>query len=646
MKSKLFTLIVFFLLVTKGFLYAQQTGNFNVSINFMGQQRTLALYVPTNYNSNQQYRLLVGLHGFGGNGASFRNTLVGSSLHWQTLFPNTIFICPDGSAQGNHYEPAGYEEIIQKSIDYAKGHYNIDSSDIILEGFSFGGRSALAFGLSHFQEFRALLLNTPAIQGVVDAFYGIPLNGSNFTYQNASHLPIYITLGADDLPYVPPVDSMFEQLVANNGVVRYHIISGLGHAIPATSGMVMQGFLPFVNHPYSQTPDVDLLKIKIMPRSCQSSVLPKCWVRNLGPNTIHNITLHYLWNGSTNSLSWQGSLAPFAQTNIALPTLTALPGVQSLTVMIDSVDYAPDTISDNNAERATYEWMDQSHDLPLSEGFEQTNIFPPDGWLLNRIGDYYIGDWGEATDDKKSGIGSAFCFNTMIIFYNKGHSSELLSPLLNLSSVSLPYLTFDYAYNYHHWGLPFYNSPIDLTDTLKIAVSTDCGAHWETVFKKSGTELSTFTTPIVNPQSVDAAMIRPGLSDWRTDSISLTDFGNTEQAVVKFIYTSGRGGSIVLDNILFTGNATGIASNYPENDVRIWPNPARDQIFIHSNSRNVNSIAIMNLSRKVLKRLTGIHLTHGQSLKLNTGQISTGLYFLKITSDKGLPIIKKINIIH
>jgi predicted esterase len=622
---------------------AQQTGSFNVSINFMGQQRTLAMYVPPAYNPIQAYRLLVGLHGFGGNGTAFRNDLTGPARNWQDLMPNTIFICPDGSADGDHYEPAGYEEIIQKSIDYAESHFHIDTDNIILEGFSFGGRSALKFGLDHYQEFKGLLLNTPAIQGVIDAIYGIPLNGSDFAYQNAPHLPIYITLGADDLPYVPPVDSAFELLAAQNGIVRYFIIPGMGHNIPPTGGPALQGFLPFLEHPGSPTEDAQLLKIKMRPRTCDATVQPKCWVRNLGNNILHTINLRYSWNGQTSFYTWTGTLAPFSQTDIQLPMLTAQSGIQTLSVTVDSVNNTVDLITGNNSQSATYEWMDAGHSLPLAEGFDQTGIFPPAGWQLQTIGDYYIGDWGESEDVKKSGAGAAFCFNTAMIFYNLGHSSNLLSPLLDLHSVNDPYLTFDVAYNYHRWGPPLYNYTVDVADTLMVSISTDCGESWQLLYKQGGTQLATFSNPIVNPQTVDAAMINPASGNWRTDSISLADFGNVPQALIRFSYKSARGGSIVIDNIKFSGSPTGIGTVPPQNQVTIWPNPAKNKIFIKAN-KEIREIKITDVSGSVLRDFPVIHLKTKQTISINTEGLTTGIYFIKLKTENGNLLTQKLAI--
>ncbi|MDP5171065.1 MAG: hypothetical protein NWR72_12545, partial [Bacteroidia bacterium] len=82
------TIFCFFLSST---IYAQQTGSFNATVSFMGQNRTLSCFVPTDYDSASNYRLLIGLHGLGDNSSNYRNALI-NSLGWSNMFDSTIFI--------------------------------------------------------------------------------------------------------------------------------------------------------------------------------------------------------------------------------------------------------------------------------------------------------------------------------------------------------------------------------------------------------------------------------------------------------------------------------------------------------------------------------------------------------------------------
>jgi predicted esterase len=206
-------------------LNAQTTGSFNETITFMSASRTLSCYVPPSYNPAVPMKLMIGLHGLGDNSSNYRNALV-NSLGFAAAVPNTILVCPDGGSDPNSdfYVPAGDEEIIQASIDFARAGYNIDTTNIILQGFSLGGRSALVYGLGHTDQFKGLLLNTPAIQGVKEAITQFA-SGGLYDYAQAPQIPIYITHGNTDEVYTAPIDSTYEQLARNDGkqkLVRFN----------------------------------------------------------------------------------------------------------------------------------------------------------------------------------------------------------------------------------------------------------------------------------------------------------------------------------------------------------------------------------------------------------------------------------------
>ncbi len=68
--------------------------------------------------------------------------------------------------------------------------------------------------------------------------------------------------------------------------------------------------------------------------------------------------------------------------------------------------------------------------------------------------------------------------------------------------------------------------------------------------------------------------------------------------------------------------------NISNNDIIIYPNPAKDRIQIISNSEILN-IELSNVSGKILIRQDRVDV-------LNTGHLSAGVYFLKITTKNGI----------
>lgn len=256
----------------------QTTGSINANISFNGAQRQVSLFVPANYSSGSPARLMICLHGLGDNSINYRNGLA-NSLGFPGLFPNTIFVCPDGGNDQarDFYTPAGDEAFIDTTISWVMANYQIDQSQILLQGFSLGGRSALRYGLDHPGIFKGLLLNTPAVQGVKDALK--PVSAGGFNYAQAT-MPIYVTHGSSDILYQGPIDTMLYHLVLNDAAVHLNRINGMGHAVPQPAQMpeLPAYFDTATFHPY----DADLYMARTPERSCQSQFPLELLVRNNG----------------------------------------------------------------------------------------------------------------------------------------------------------------------------------------------------------------------------------------------------------------------------------------------------------------------------------------------------------------------------
>eukprot|EP01030_Chromulinospumella_sphaerica_P034464 gene34464-biopygen16085 len=88
-------------------------------------------------------------------------------------------------------------------------------------------------------------------------------------------------------------------------------------------------------------------------------------------------------------------------------------------------------------------------------------------------------------------------------------------------------------------------------------VSTDCGDNFTTVYKKGGSELATFPSPILNATSIPASFIDPGADNWRNEDVDLNAYKTFDKVIVKFSYKSSLGGSINIDNVRVEPAASG-----------------------------------------------------------------------------------------
>lgn len=601
--------------------FAQQTGSFNQDITFMSEQRRLSCYVPTNYNPATPAKLIIGLHGLGDNSTNYRNALV-NSLGFAAAVPNTILICPDGGNDNisDFYTPAGDEAIIEESIAFARTNYNVDTTEIVLQGFSLGGRSALRYGLQHATAFKGLLLATPAIQGVKEAVQQFT-NGGLYDYDQAPQIPIYITHGNTDELYGAPIDSTCEQLVRHDAAFKLYRFNG-GHTVPPFAQI--QDFNTFFDQPQATGEDVRVAKVTVAPRSCNTNVPAKVLIQNTGTTPLTSVGLSYEWNSTQQHYTWNGTLAPKSHTEVSLPAFTATENAYTLQVAADTLNGTmTDTIMANNEAAADFRINTTPTALPFTERFEDAGY--ADKWLTKPSGDYLL-PW--SFDDEYEAI---FSLNSIFVFDNSNRKEEILSPVLNLSSLPNPLVTFDVAFNYTTFTADFLGIDATFTDTLEVLVSTDCGETYQSVYKKAGAALATFANPIINPASLDDYGFTPADSNWRRETIDLSPYASSQDAVVKFSYISGLGGAIILDNIAFVNEQTGI-KEMPAAQVNIYPNPVQDQCKLECGNDVIETVRVCDISGKVIHTLQG----KGQKeMTLSTTSLPNGVYLLNITTANG-----------
>lgn len=566
---------------------------------------------------------MVCLHGLGDTYTNYRNALI-QSLAWHIHFPNTIFICPEAATTtSDFFQNPGDETIIDSCMKYAMSNYHIDSADVILQGFSLGGRAALRYGLDNYTKFKALLLNTPAIQGVKNALNGQPTY--LYKYKNASHIPIYITHGVQDVFYEPPIDSALKLMIEANGMVRYNDVQGIGHTIPNFSQM--SDVLSFFNLPARAGSDLELFELEAPARTILAGVSPGVLVRNAGDDTITSVKFEITLNGKNQfPYIWRGSLAPFNYDSIALPAEPLWLDQNILDIRVDTINGNVDTFTKANQLIDTISYVSKGLALPVSEGFEEDTVFPPPGWLLQLAGDVFS-PWFQDTV-RKSGSYSAGAFNSIFFFDNAGRAEGLVSPVVDLTSVPDPQLSFDLAYNDVRYTPPYFTGTVNFADTLDVLISTDGGITFTSLFRKAGASLATFSAPTLNPLSYSAVFIQPADSNWRHYTINLSQYATAPEAMVKFNYISGLGGSIYIDNVEFSGPL----DVRPASAVsfQVYPNPATDWVAIVGTPNSESSISVMDAAGREVLSWHGRTNAAGD-ITLDTRDLAPGIYFMHAT---------------
>ncbi len=231
MKNFSKTIALFLFLFFSVYLSGQQTGQFDITITFSSpghpnQTRTLSFNVPASYTPTKQYKLFVGLHGQGSSSqnfcaAPFTNGFLG----------DVIMVCPSqGVSMSGFCDNTGEDEgILDAAVAKAVSLYSIDTSYVIITGFSFGGRCGLRYGLNDYQKYRGMMLFAPAVNSIAHA----QNNPYEFNYPNGKYIPLCMVTGAND-SYAPIDQEVANQyaLAGAGNMVSYTLIPNFGHGVP------------------------------------------------------------------------------------------------------------------------------------------------------------------------------------------------------------------------------------------------------------------------------------------------------------------------------------------------------------------------------------------------------------------------------
>ncbi len=176
--------------------------------------------------------------------------------------------------------------------------------------------------------------------------------------------------------------------------------------------------------------------------------------------------------------------------------------------------------------------------VPYLEAF---NSLPATWRVVNPDG---LTTWQNITAPNSSATNKAM-YMDFYDYENEGVQDQLISPVFDLSTDTVAVLKFDRAY-------ATYSS--DDNDQLRVLVSTNCDfSNAVEVFNKSGTALATVA-------STTDSYVPGGASDWKTETISLSQFLGQPNVQIAFISTNDYGNNLYIDNVnIVTGSFTNLS---------------------------------------------------------------------------------------
>ena len=324
----------------------------------------------------------------------------------------------------------------------------------------------------------------------------------------------------------------------------------------------------------------------------------------------------------TNSATWQWTFpgGTPSSSNLQNPVVVySAPGKYDVTLTVtDTFGTSSQTYSEFIEYKDTVSEI--SNTTSINEDFENI-IFPPESWNLNSL-NY---NWMTTTVD--FGID---CQPTTTAFVNHywvqfpSEETYLISNKIALGNGSLAqnWLTFDYAYSGYASGYD---------DGFRIDISANCGTSWDSIYGAFGSDLQTV--------AYESGSWSPTCGSWKSDSINLSDFGlNGDTLMFRFTAINDYGNNFYLDNINVNGqNILEISETHLFEQTSIYPNPNRG---IFNISTNISELQV-DIFSAIGKKITSKIINRNEE-KIDLGNQASGVYFIKLTSNKNIELRKII----
>jgi hypothetical protein len=246
----------------------------------------------------------------------------------------------------------------------------------------------------------------------------------------------------------------------------------------------------------------------------------------------------------------------------------------------------------------------------FSENFNSGTM--PAGWTVENA---------DTSENWQVGMGTGFAnFSSGAAFFDDdaaGSSSSnpnalLTSPVINLSAVTAPKLSFKYA------NRTYFEDSI-----LKVEVFN--GTSWVQVFNHEGAAgMFDYSDYPGTLSSFDEAT-----------NIDLAPYANANFQL-RFVYDDADDWSygVIVDDVAITADNLATSEVSLADKIKIYPNPVRDNLYIKSDDlKSTSKITVTDMSGKLVKTLVG------KSDSYNLSDLPKGTYMILI--DEGKDIIRK-----
>ncbi len=341
-------------------------------------------------------------------------------------------------------------------------------------------------------------------------------------------------------------------------------------------------------------------------------------------------TVRFYDNSTLCPESWNWSFEPNTVTFIEE---TSAQSQNPVVVFNDFADYSVtltvNNVNGSNQKTVTNYFNSNAIDvLDYVVDFENISSFEEIGWKVENPDNSKTWELVNTLDDMGTNTAAYVNMNN----YNAiDRVDYLISPCLNIDGLYT--MHFRHAYRLKR---------SDVSDSLIVSISTDCGATWNVLEKFYEDGNNNFVTGA--PTTYDFVPYRNNqwcgsqYSDCK--SVDLSEYAGVKNAYIRFESVKIVGNNMFIDDIYFTSE-DGIVESDKSGNLRMYPNPTTGKFVLKSDIANNNAVvSIYNLLGECVYSAKLV----GTDTEIDLSGCPAGFYIVNVRGDKmseSLKLVKK-----
>ncbi len=349
----------------------------------------------------------------------------------------------------------------------------------------------------------------------------------------------------------------------------------------------------------------------------ENSITPQVVVKNKGSNVINNVTFNYSINSINLTYDWTGTIASEQLQTITLPTTTLESGAYVLTITSTITN---DEVANNNSG-VKYFYINQPGVINQVNEFEaqSDNLLAYDDSGLITTWQRGVCTGGVLNTGSNNVYTSNFSGN-----YDDNRKAFLVSRCYDLTQLVNPKIKFKMAYDLEeNW------------DIVYVEYSVNSGNDWYLLGGLDANWYNSDRTPLTSGDDCNNC---PG-GQWTGTNATLTDYeyslfqlGGFSNIMFRIVFHSDSSVTqlgVVVDDFVIEGTTLS-NTEFNENSINIYPNPANDFCNISSTFATINKIEVFDVLGKSIYSEDDLDVN---TASLNISNFQSGVYLIKIHSD-------------